>query len=82
MVKNVSESVNTQQIREMGLTPCKICNPTTINGINISYPPINTLGKTKQSYQCNGITKRGTRCKHHTHIANGYCYQHKNQKKK
>jgi hypothetical protein len=28
------------------------------------------------SVQCNGITKRGTRCKHYTYISNGYCSQH------
>ena len=26
--------------------------------------------------QCKGTTKAGTRCKHMTSIANGYCYQH------
>ena len=26
--------------------------------------------------QCKGLTKSGTRCKHMTRIANGYCFQH------
>ncbi|WP_350028985.1 DUF5763 domain-containing protein [Flavobacterium terrisoli] len=29
-----------------------------------------------QTVQCKGTTKKGTRCKHMTSIANGYCFQH------
>jgi hypothetical protein len=34
-----------------------------------------TLAKDKTE-QCKGLTKKGTRCKHYTSNANGYCYQH------
>lgn len=30
----------------------------------------------KQSYQCNGTTKKGERCKRHVTTSGGYCYQH------
>jgi hypothetical protein len=29
--------------------------------------------------QCKGITQSGTRCRHVTRIANGYCFQHTSQ---
>ena len=32
-----------------------------------------------QTTQCKGITQKGTRCKHMTYNANGYCYQHQSQ---
>jgi hypothetical protein len=28
------------------------------------------------SVQCNGLTKKGTQCKHYTYNSNGYCSQH------
>lgn len=31
------------------------------------------------SVQCKGNTQKGTRCKHKTRLANGYCYQHTKQ---
>ena len=72
MVKNVSEEITIQQAIELGLEPCKICNPPTNNiptGVNKPQGQNNTV-------QCKGLTKAGTRCKHMTSIANGYCYQH------
>jgi hypothetical protein len=46
-------------------------------------PPKPTLEKSKTkgteqnvSVQCNGLTKKGTRCKHYTYVSNGYCSQH------
>ncbi len=82
MVKNVSAKVSPEQIRDLGLTPCKICKPNAIHGINSFYTSKTPAGKTRQSVQCKGRTKRCTRCKHRTHIANGYCYQHQAQAKK
>ena len=29
--------------------------------------------------QCNGVTKKGARCKNQTANASGYCYQHASQ---
>jgi len=75
MVKNVSEEITIQQAIELGLEPCKICNPPTTNaplGVKKAQGQNNTV-------QCKGLTKAGTRCKHMTSIANGYCYQHQPQ---
>ena len=73
MVKNVSEEITVSQARELGLQPCKICNPQNIYSSNISTKQPQGRSTTAQ---CKGITKAGTRCKHTTSIANGYCYQH------
>ena len=73
MVKNVSEQITVNQARELGLQPCKICNPANI------YLATSTSNKAQgqsTTVQCKGMTKAGTRCKHMTSIANGYCYQH------
>jgi hypothetical protein len=73
MVKNVSEEITVSKAKELGLQPCKICNPQNIyNSSNSTKTP---QGQ-NQTVQCKGITKAGTRCKHMTRIANGYCYQH------
>lgn len=29
--------------------------------------------------QCNGVTKKGSRCKNQTNNASGYCYLHESQ---
>jgi len=74
MVKNVSEEISVEKARELGLTPCKICNPENIYGAN---QPVNHKAQGQDnSVQCHGMTKAGTRCKHRTSIANGYCFQH------
>jgi hypothetical protein len=73
MVKNVSERITAGQAIELGLEPCKICKPN-INHLRLSSEN-KAVGKSV-SVQCKGITQKGTRCKHKTHIANGYCYQH------
>jgi len=74
MVKNVSEAMDLKEAIEIGLGPCKICKPATVS----SQPIIgkNPQGQGKTTTQCLGYTKAGTRCKHMTSIANGYCYQH------
>ncbi len=73
MVKNVSEGITLDKAAELGLGPCKICRPqsTTVQ------PLLNNKAQGRgDTRQCIGITKAGTRCKHMTAIANGYCYQH------
>ena len=74
MVKNVSEKITIEQAMKLGLEPCKICNPGTF----YSAAPANSSKAQgqDQSVQCRGLTKAGTRCKHMTRIANGYCFQH------
>ena len=81
MVKNVSKKVSPEQINALGLTPCKICHPPDLSRIKTSYRTSKAVGQTSKSVQCKGRTKQGTRCKHKTRIANGYCFQHQNQVK-
>lgn len=71
MVKNVSEAITLEQARQLGLEPCKICRPD----MNYGSGNKQAQGQSK-TVQCKGITKAGTRCKHMTSIANGYCFQH------
>jgi hypothetical protein len=73
MVKNVSEKITPEQAMESGLEPCKFCKPN-INQLRLSSEN-KAVGKSV-AVQCKGLTKKGTRCKHHTYIANGYCFQH------
>ncbi len=73
MVENVSTKVNKQEINSIGLSPCKICKPAFL-GISNSFQN-KAVGKS-DSIRCKGYTKKGTRCKHKTRLANGYCYQH------
>ena len=73
MAKNVSEEITVSKAKELGLQPCKICNPQNI------YASGNSTNKPQgqsTTAQCKGTTKAGTRCKHRTSIANGSCYQH------
>jgi len=72
-VKNVSQAITLQQAVEMGLEPCKICKPPASYGSGPTTKPPQGEG---QTVQCKGKTKAGTRCKHMTRIANGYCFQH------
>jgi Family of unknown function (DUF5763) len=74
MVKNVSEKITVEQAKELGLQPCKICNPQNIYATAASAT--NKAQGQGESVQCKGITKAGTRCRHMTRIANGYCFQH------
>lgn len=73
MVKNVSEQITVSQARELGLQPCKICRPQNIYATS---PTTNKAQGEGTTVQCSGTTKAGTRCKHMTRIANGYCFQH------
>ena len=72
MVKNVSEEMTIAKANELGLGPCKICNPPIAYG---QTPRKKPEGQ-NTTVQCSGLTKAGNRCKHMTSIANGYCYQH------
>jgi len=55
------------------LDSCKMNKPV----LNSKAPSAeNKKAIQPNTVQCNGITKNGTRCKHFTHFANGYCYQH------
>lgn len=73
MVENVSQAITPDQARDLGLEPCKICKPADIYVVPATGKP---QGQAPATVQCKGITKAGTRCKHMTRIANGYCAQH------
>jgi hypothetical protein len=72
MVKNVSEAITLNEAKELGLESCKICKPESV----YSETPTKKAKGQDATVQCRGLTKAGTRCKHMTSIANGYCYQH------
>ena len=74
MVENVSEEITIEQARQSGLEPCKICRPD--RNSSTSLPQKKAKGSAT-TVQCRGYTKAGTRCKHRTSIADGYCYQHR-----
>ncbi|KMQ61020.1 hypothetical protein ACM40_15050 [Chryseobacterium sp. BLS98] len=75
MVKNVSAGLQVNKAVEMGLQPCKICNPPSATVYRIVSRPKKVSG-TDKGNQCLGTTKAGTRCKHYTRIGNDYCFQH------
>jgi hypothetical protein len=75
MVQNVSEEISFERAAELGLQPCKICKPKDFTGLGLT-PQKNKAQGQSQTVQCKGTTKKGTRCKHMTSIANGYCFQH------
>ena len=74
MVENVSEEISLERAAELGLTPCKICKPTDYKTLGLTSS--NTARGQNATVQCKGVTKKGSRCKHMTSIANGYCFQH------
>lgn len=80
MVENVSKKlIGNNDISKHHLTPCKICKPPPSINTDNSYNSSNKAVGTSSSVRCNGYTKKGTRCKHKTRLANGYCYQHTKQ---
>jgi len=81
MVENVSEKLTSNKIAQYHLTACKICKPPVVSatGYSSSLNAKNKAVGTSISVRCKGKTKKGTRCKHKTKIANGYCFQHTNQ---
>lgn len=74
MVNNVSKEISIPEAVKSGLGPCKICKPPAPG--NYVLPVKKASGQDKTTFQCNGFTKSGSRCKHRTRIANGYCFQH------
>ena len=78
MVENVSEKISLEQAIQLNLDPCKICQPTATP--HRLLPNQQERGEDK-TVQCKGITRSGTRCRHMTRIANGYCFQHNPDKK-
>lgn len=79
MVENVSVKLNgLSDIEKYNLTPCKFCKPPLFSKISNSLTTIQdkAVGVSK-TVQCNGRTKKGTRCRHMTSLANGYCFQHR-----
>lgn len=73
MVKNVSEQITINEAHRLHLEPCSFCYPTS------AKPEVQSFKKpagTGSTVRCAGTTKKGTRCKHMTKIANGYCFQH------
>lgn len=82
MVENVSRKlVGDEDIAKSGLTACKICKPPTTLNFSSSNNLINKSVGESASVRCNGLTQQGTRCKHMTKLANGFCYQHTSQNK-
>ncbi|MEH6535302.1 MAG: DUF5763 domain-containing protein [Psychroserpens sp.] len=79
MVENVSEKIDKEDISKYGLSACKICKPKIKNVISNTISSSNKAVGTSESIRCKGKTKKGTRCKHKTRLANGYCYQHTKQ---
>lgn len=75
MVENVSTEISLKEAAELGLQPCKICKPQNYTALGF-VQSTNTAQGQKETSQCKGTTKKGTRCKHMTSIANGYCFQH------
>jgi hypothetical protein len=77
MVKNVSEQITVAQAKELGLQACKICAPVNIYSSGASSVTSDKAqGQATNTVQCKGLTKSGSRCRHMTRIANGYCFQH------
>ena len=74
-VNNVSEKITEAQAKESGLQPCKICKPQDVHTQSNLTAAHQAQGQA-ETMQCKGITKAGTRCRHKTRIANGYCFQH------
>lgn len=80
MVENVSKKLlGNSDISKYNLAPCKICKPPSTNNYVSSSGYSNKAVGTSSSVRCKGYTKKRTRCKHKTRLANGYCYQHTKQ---
>ena len=82
-VKNVSHRMDIKDAAKLGLSPCAQCNPggqrlgavsSASSGLGIK--PGEASGSLSRSVQCQGTTKKGSRCKHLTKNVNGYCHQH------
>jgi hypothetical protein len=82
MVENVSRKlIGGEDINKSRLTACKICKPPSISNIGTGKSFVSKAVGESTSVRCNGVTQKGTRCKHMTKLANGFCYQHTSQNK-
>lgn len=79
MVENVAAKVSLQEIQKFKLTPCKICKPPAKHKLQKELTSENKAVGTSTTVRCKGYTKKGTRCKHKTRLANGFCFQHTKQ---
>jgi hypothetical protein len=74
MVNNVSKVYSLNEAIAKGYAACSLCKPP------VASQPVMTSntarGSKPETVQCKGITKGGSRCRHMTSLANGYCYQH------
>lgn len=75
-VKNTSTAISVTEALQIGLEPCKICRPSAGSVQRFASDGNTVSGEKNTTTQCLGTTKKGTRCKHRTKIANGYCFQH------
>ncbi len=75
MVENVSQKIRIEQAVKLGLEACKICKPQAVTA-NYIISGSKTANGQASTVQCKGQTQKGTRCRHMTRIANGYCFQH------
>lgn len=76
MVKNVSSQLSVSKAGELGLLPCKICQPPRSSVLGIASSPSKKTNGVNASNRCKGTTKVGARCKRNTRIGNDYCFQH------
>ena len=60
-----------------GLPPQKVAPPVVSDTAPAeALPKIESSNKRTAAVQCNGITKKGARCKRNTTHPSGFCYQH------
>ncbi len=76
MVENVSEKLSKQDIRIHNLGPCSFCHPPIEIGEHARFVPEDKSVQIGERVRCNGVTQKGKRCKRHTTLANGHCWQH------
>ncbi len=81
MVENVSRALTVPEaVEQYHLRPCSFCKPPQfISKKNSVKPKTNKAVGTARTRRCQGLTKKGLRCKHRTSLSNGYCYQHVKQ---
>ena len=54
MVRNVSAKISPEQIKQLGLTPCKICHPPAPANVHTSTKRSKAVGSSPQSVRCKG----------------------------
>lgn len=76
------KSIDLNEALDKGYTPCKKCKPDNkleSTNQNNFIPQKKEQVKSKNnatSQQCEGITKKGTRCKRNAQTGSKYCWQH------